>query len=224
MWLFPALTHRLLRLSVNTSKSQLLLLARRGFPGHTVSGISWCNIPIPQVKQATCLGVTLQSDLSWSAHLANLRKKLNGVCFCIHRLRRLGFARSLLLSVFRQLFLSTFTYCISVWGSAALSLISSLRICQKNAFRAVIVLPARSSVSARLRTVALNVSELYRYRMACIAFLSFHRRASSLTISRRPSFSARRHTELNLLVLPFDSEFARFRRFKRTLRLLHCKL
>ena len=112
--------------------------------------------------------------------------------------------------VFKQLFLSTLTYCISLWGSAPPNLLACLQIYQKNAFRAVLGLASRASVSPRLRYTSLDVSELYRYRLACIPFLSYHSELLfTLIVPHRTAVSARRDKQFDLTVPSFHSELVR---------------
>ena len=143
--------------------------------------------------------MVLDSLLSWTAHINAVQKNLNSIVFCLHRLRRLDFPRSNLITVLDLLFNRPLTFTVALWGSARVTLLRPLQTAQKNAMRAVLGLRPQSPVSQAFRKFdSPNLSRSREYRLANLAFPSFHDSLPSvITCPRRAVASARRHC-------PFD--------------------
>ncbi len=118
--------------------------------------------------------------------------------YCIHRLRRLGFPLNILLGVFNALFMSTVSYCITLWWSPSLSKI--IQVSQNNGIRALCGLPPRTSVSSLYgKLKILKIDHLYVYKVACMAFLAVHKcLPTPLTCNVRPFIVERRLRYLDI--------------------------
>ena len=198
-----------LHLSVNPTKTQAILFRPRGVPRDFAlpTNIFWQHVPLSLVDHVTCLGVTFDCSLSWKPHVIRMRSKLNSIVFHLHRLRRMGYPRSLLLVIFKLLFNSSLTYGVAVWGTCTPNVRKPLQTAQNHALRAVHGLPRRSP--ARLLYRRCNILDLQasiNYRWATLAFLAG--RASlppSLVLGRLRFPSSRRRNSLDLVPPDFKT-------------------
>lgn len=92
------------------------------------------NYPIKQVQHAKFLGVTIDENLNWEEHIKNLKRKLSYATSILCRLR-CSLPELLHRQLYYTLFESHLSYCISVWGGAAKSRISSIFTAQKHCLR-----------------------------------------------------------------------------------------
>src|SRR5579863_7281930 len=107
------------------------------------------------VSQFKCLGITLDSRLSFKPHVLELVGKLSCSLSIIPRLRASGLPRKTLLQVYDSLFLSQLTYCIILYGDTFNYLLQKLQVVQNNALRAITGTSRRESVRAFHNTFQL---------------------------------------------------------------------
>ena len=92
------------------------------------------GFPIKKTKATKFLGVIIDEDLSWQPHITALRRKLNYASATLNRIRD-AVPNDLHKELYHTLFESHLTYCISVWGDAALYRTTSLWLAQKHCVR-----------------------------------------------------------------------------------------
>jgi hypothetical protein len=80
------------------------------------------------------LGVIIDEQLNWDAHIKHLKRKLNYAIATLNRIMD-SIPKHLHRNLYYTLFESHLSYCISVWGSAAQYRISSLWNIQKKCIR-----------------------------------------------------------------------------------------
>ena len=90
--------------------------------------------PIKSTSQTKFLGVTIDENLSWEAHISATRRKLNYATATLNRIRD-SLPVHLRKDLYHTLFESHLTYCISVWGGAPASKIGCLWLAQKQCIR-----------------------------------------------------------------------------------------
>lgn len=96
--------------------------------------ITLCGQKLKCVKAVKFLGVIIDEDLSWDAHIDHLANTLNSSIVIIKRIRKFipcGEYRKL----YDALFASHLTYCISCWGGVANYKLSRLFSIQKRCIR-----------------------------------------------------------------------------------------
>ena len=89
------------------------------------------DFPIRKTRSAKFLGVVIDENLSWQPHIAALRRKLNYASATLNRIRD-SVPECLHKDLYHTLFESYLTYCISVWGNAALFRTTTLWLAQKH--------------------------------------------------------------------------------------------
>ena len=204
-------------LKMNPTKTTLLLIGtpqslkkshhfQLNISGHTLT-------PSQSVKM---LGVTIDSNLSWENHIANVTKKCNSILFCLYKIRHhlTPEARKLLIEahVFPHIL-----YCLSVWGGAAACHLNRLQRVVNFAARVVSGARKRDHISPTVRALGWHtITELivYRDRLAVFRALNDSRApaATRCLFTPRSAISQRvtRATSAGVLELPpFRLSFAR---------------
>lgn len=92
------------------------------------------NFPIKQVASAKFLGVVIDEKLTWEEHIKSLRRSLSHATSTLCRLR-CSLPDFLHRQLYYTLFESHLSYCITVWGGAANTRISSVFKAQKYCLR-----------------------------------------------------------------------------------------
>lgn len=92
------------------------------------------------VRHAKLLGVTIDSGLKWHEHTVTLSLRLNSLNFLFYKLRD-KVSQDILITTYKQLFISVASYCIRFWGGATIAEVvlkkqkRCLRIILKKGFR-----------------------------------------------------------------------------------------
>ena len=92
------------------------------------------NIKIKKVSSNRFLGVIIDDKLTWDAHIEHLENKLKSCLVQIKRIKNC-IPESEYLNIYRSLFLSHLTYCISAWGGVAKYKLNKLFSIQKRCIR-----------------------------------------------------------------------------------------
>lgn len=92
------------------------------------------NFPIKKVSDTKFLGVIIDENLSWNAHMTALRRKLGHAASTLHKIRD-NVPMYLRKDLYHTLYESHLTYCISVWGGAPLSITARIWKSQKQCLR-----------------------------------------------------------------------------------------
>ena len=92
------------------------------------------SYPIKKVSAARFLGVIIDENLSWDDHIKGLKRSLNNATATLCRLR-CSLPEHLHRQLYYTLFESHLSYCITVWGGAAKSRLSSIFTAQKYCLR-----------------------------------------------------------------------------------------
>ncbi|CAG9098857.1 unnamed protein product [Plutella xylostella] len=102
---------------LNVEKTNIMHFQRRRVRGHDLDVM--CNgQPVPQVDQVKYLGFTVDSALTWSAHIDLACGRLASACFALSRLTP-SLSLENLKKAYYGYFHSILTYGIDVWGDAA---------------------------------------------------------------------------------------------------------
>ena len=125
------------------------------------------NFPIKKVSNTKFLGVVIDENLSWDAHLTALRRKLGYASSTLYKIRD-NVPIYLRKELYHTLFESHLTYCISVWGGSPMCKTSKIWISQKRCLRMLFgdkeafLDKFRTAVRARPITNQLLGEDFYR--------------------------------------------------------------
>ena len=92
------------------------------------------NTRIKKVNSTRFLGVIIDDKLTWNTHIEHLENKLKSCLVQIKRIKSC-IPESEYLNIYRSLFLSHLTYCISAWGGVAKYKLNKLFSIQKRCIR-----------------------------------------------------------------------------------------
>ena len=106
----------------------------RSKPFHSALTLTVNNIKIRKVISNRFLGVIIDDKLTWDAHLEYLENKLKSCLVQIKRIKSC-IPESEYLNIYRSLFLSHLTYCISAWGGVSKFKLDRLFSIQKRCLR-----------------------------------------------------------------------------------------
>ena len=70
---------------------------------------------VKKVDHVKFLGVVIDDELNWEAHVKHLKSKLCAALVIIKRIKRY-ILKSEYINIFNSLFMSHLSYCISAWG------------------------------------------------------------------------------------------------------------
>ncbi len=129
------------KLSLNINKSHFMIFSPKRPPNtHNNLTVSINNIPLSQTgknhnnKSIKFLGIMLEENLSWSAHISNLCNKVARSIFVLNRLKRL-LPFHILRTLYFALIHSHLVYGIQIWGNS--THINKLFKLQKKAIRII---------------------------------------------------------------------------------------
>ncbi|KAI4900648.1 hypothetical protein NFI96_026841 [Prochilodus magdalenae] len=149
-------------LKLNPSKTELLFIPSTTGP-HCDLAISLGNSITP-TEDARSLGVILDGQLSFSAHIANLTRSCRFLLYNIRRIRPFLSQEATQLLV-QSLVISRLEYCTSLLAGLPLRAIRPLQLVQNAAARLIFNLPKFSHVTPLLRSLHwLPVAACIRFK------------------------------------------------------------
>ncbi|KAI4898892.1 hypothetical protein NFI96_006777 [Prochilodus magdalenae] len=138
-------------LKLNPSKTELLFNPSTTGP-HRDLTISFGNSLITPTEDAGILGVILDGQLSFSAHIANLTRSCRFLLYNIRRIRPFLYQEAAQLLV-QSLVISRLDYCNSLLAGLPLRAIRPLQLVQNAAARLIFNLPKFTHVTPLLRSL-----------------------------------------------------------------------
>ena len=157
------------QLKLNPSKTELLFIQGDPNPGRDLA-ISLDNSLISPSATARNLGVTVDDQLSFSTHTANLTRSCRYLLYNIRRIRPFLSTQATQLLV-QSLVISRLDYCNSLLAGLPLSAIRPLQLIQNAAARLVFNLPKFSHTTPLLRSLHwLPVAARIRFKTLMLAY------------------------------------------------------
>lgn len=121
-------------------------------------------LPLPDIsseKEAKLLGLTLDTDLTWTGHINGLCKKLSSGVFIVRRIYWIG-GLEVAKSAYYAMFDSHLRYGITVWGGTTESNLNRVLVLQKKAIRVLANLQPLDSCRDSFKSLeVLTVIALY---------------------------------------------------------------
>lgn len=134
------------KLSLNLKKTKCMFIhsPRRRFPPRlplTVHGVN-----VEEVHEYVFLGLTIDSTMSWSGHIRNLKKKLSSICGALRRVSNF-IPGKWLMQLYYTLVHSRLSYLVALWGSASKSILRELQVVQNRCLKIALNKPFRFSTA-----------------------------------------------------------------------------
>jgi hypothetical protein len=138
------------RIAINVCKSTAIILARAGRRFIQPRPVTLFGETIQWVETTRYLGVTLDTRLTWSPHIDQVRKKsaqrIGMLCPLLNRKSDLSIRNGVLL--YKQLIRPMMDYACPAWRSAARTMFEGYR-CYKPSVFALLMVPPGTSVTGR---------------------------------------------------------------------------
>lgn len=116
------------------------------------------------------MGITIDQDLSFKSHIANVKSKLSSSLYIFSKIRH-KFPLSIGKTFYNSLFKTHLTYCISLWGNSCNSYLQPLKTLQNRFIKNLLLLPLKTSTTLIYSSASLrNLTNLYKYQTLLITF------------------------------------------------------
>ena len=118
---------------------------------------------IEQVYEAKLLGVILDPQLTFRGHITQLQSNLRYIIPSLAKMHNAGIQSTIIICVYKALFVSYLNYCIIIYGETHAYLIDKLQVAQNDAIRAMFGYKTSTSVKeTMLSHKLLNVRNIYK--------------------------------------------------------------
>lgn len=190
------------KLSLNISKTKAMLFSRKRNINRNIE-IKVDNHRIDIVDSTTFLGVVIDKDLSWYAHIQKVCKKLSKVVGLLYRASSV-LEKESLYELYNTLFYPHITYCNIIWGNAAACNLQRIYLLQKKAIRLICGLAYRDHTYEHFASLGiLNIFQLNKYLLLMFVYKWLHHYLPGIfqafyQISVRSSLAMRQSNALSI--------------------------
>ena len=98
--------------------------------------LSMAGTNLERVKEIRFLGVILDEDLKWKAHVAQVRKKISKGIFILNKVK-FSLNERAMRTLYCALILPYLSYCVEVWGNTCKETTKPVNLLQKRAIRII---------------------------------------------------------------------------------------
>ena len=152
------------KLTISKDKTEYMIVSSRNFIG-PLNQVAMNGNNIRQVTKTKCLGVTIDSHLSWSDHILNITKSFNSKFAFLKRISFLP--QPVMEEIYFKTIIPSVVYGMLVWGTCLESRLSPLEKLHARAAKIVCKLGREtSSDQAILTTGWMKLSYIYKKRIA----------------------------------------------------------
>ena len=169
------------KLTLNLKKTNYMIFNRnRNLDTSLHEAIKINNETINQVKDATFLGLIIQSNLKWNSHIQFVANKVNKKCGILYLIRDLV-PKNILIGLYYSLVYSHILYCNVIWGNSCNNHLKPLVIAQKRIVK-TLTYHNRSYSSEILYKEynLLNIHKINLYSLCIFVFKNIHSQLSDI--------------------------------------------
>ena len=134
------------RLSLNTGKTEFIVFRPPRYKMTERLTLKLHHTKLFESSKIKYLGMILDNNLNWKAHLTELSKKLSRAVGLIYKVRHLC-PTSVLRSLYYSLFHSHMSYGLILWSNAKQCYIDKIRSLQKRALKAIVFANNETNIS-----------------------------------------------------------------------------
>ena len=161
------------KLHLNTKKTNFIVFNGPkpviGQP-NTYSNLVINHKPISQVTSTKFLGIFIDSNLNWSAHIDHVSSKLARSVGIINKVKSL-FPISVLINLYFTLIYPHLLYCILVWGAADQKYLNKIKVLQNRALRTITCSKYRTKLNKLYKQVkCLKFEDIYFSQLVTFMF------------------------------------------------------
>ena len=156
------------KLTIHAGKSEAMIISHRAFCG-PLKPITLGDKILNVVSEARCLGVIIDSQLSWNSHSEHLCKSFGKKVGQLKRFKYLPI--STLETIYFSSIVPTITYCSLVWGTSTPSLMYELEHIHARAAKTIHRLPRDISDQDALETTGWEpLSNQYKKKLLTLMY------------------------------------------------------
>jgi len=183
------------KLTLNSEKTQYIVIKNWQNSLVLSKSISINNVEIKQAESIKFLGITIDPNLTWSAHIEKLRAELRQSLGLIY-LASSFLPRHILILLYNCLINSKIVYCLEAWGNAPKTHINKIMTMQKRVIRVIFRKHSTYHAAPLFKQAnILPVQQLYTQRICLLAHDTFYNQTET---NRQPSHYNTRHSKLSL--------------------------
>ena len=161
------------KLIINLDKTQLMLFTTRSRPEPLTINVDGHNIT--EIKETKFLGIMLDNNLNWKAHIDYISKKISKTISLL-RLLKHSFPSRILKSLYYSLIYPYLNYGNIVWGSAAHTNIEPLKRLQRKCIRIICNTTYTADTEPLFEKLALlKVKQIYDFNCTKFIFCSINK-------------------------------------------------
>ena len=158
------------KLSLNLSKTNCLLIQHKSRLDKGKIKLKVNNTPLKQSSVVKYLGVYIDNDLNWSAHIEHLQKQVSRSTALLSKLRQYVNVK-IRCTVYYSLIHSHLNYGIAVYGSANKPVLKKLQITPNNIIRITTFSSFRQSAKPLFKQLKiLNIESMSKLELAKIMY------------------------------------------------------
>ena len=191
------------KLTLNLTKTNYIIVKNYQKNFVLNSTIHIDNIPLSPSSEIKFLGVVIDTNLNWCAHINSLRTQLNKVTGMIYLASKFLPYKALIL-LYNSLINSKLTYCLEAWGNAPKTHLNKLLLIQKRIIRIIFhKSPTEHTSPLFIKAEILPIDLLYIYRLCLLGHSAYY----TPSHTKQPPTYLTRHSELSL-PLPLSTSAA----------------
>lgn len=128
--------------------------------------------PIRRVNEQKFLGIYLDQNLNWKAHISKLKKELSTIIGFLYHMRDLLDNKTKMM-LYNALFHTKLTYAIETWGSSSKTQLKQLQSTQNRALKIVYKKPTRFPTTDLYQNVATSVLPVQAHHNYAVAVMTY---------------------------------------------------
>ena len=158
------------RLSLNILKTHYMVFSPKKHKSSPDLKLEINGITISEVKECKFLGVIMDNNLTWKAHIMYISTKISKSIGIISKTRKYV-NQNTLLSMYYCFIYPYLLYCCQIWGNACDSTLWPILRSQKRAIRLVFNIRRRNSTSKHFKEHRiLRIKEIYKYLVSLFVY------------------------------------------------------
>lgn len=150
------------KLKLNSSKSCFIIFYLQRMPLTIFDEVWGPNSPIKRTQNTVFLGLKLNTQLSWTDHINNIKRKVSPYIGALRRTARY-IPQDLCYNLYFGYIHAHLIYLTQIWGSASNYLIDDLQVLQNKSLKAIRNLPALTPTKQLYNEKILPISKLIEF-------------------------------------------------------------
>lgn len=157
-------------LSLNLSKSKFMIVRRINTDQSNIFyNLNIGNQTVESCSEFEYLGLTLDQNLNWQAHLNKVCSQISPYAFVLRRVRHV-LNQKALFKLYNAYVLSRITYLLPIWGGAPKCYLKNLQFLQNKIIKTILFLPSDTSTISLYSSKRLSIYQQFSYDSIFLVF------------------------------------------------------